>query len=377
MMRESPIVVGSKIRSRQPMTDTQIRMFISQGAACYRLPFAYALHGDEHDIASLTARVHRMLTAHPGLASTFEYDGRGFFRTARPDLIRHAVVTDAGPVESLFSFCADESHIPPLGPNALPVTAFRCTVGGQAHLVLEFHHIAVDGIGAVAVEESLFPSGGGTVVEDAERIRLVYEHVAAAEKKWPRRPAVATLPLPGGGPPAHGPELGRLRVDVATSSIADLARRHRSFPRVAIQAAFEEWLHTVAAGSSYVWVSSWRYTLGIREVVANLPVLVVEEAGPHEDLRSRCTDLMLRTADPVLEPSTAVAATADVVFSYEDFRYRTGRFISVDTYPRFALYARAVVDEGTTTIHLEFDRSRVDEQLARSLLAHLDETLTA
>lgn len=361
---------------RQTMTNTQVRMFISQGAPCYRLPFAYPLESAADNLAGLNRRVHRMLWTHPGLASTFVYDGSGFFRIARPDLIEQVVVSDAGEVPSIEEFCADDCHIVRLRPDELPVRAFRCSVDHHAYLVLEFHHVAIDGIAASEVEHSLFPSDAEPAAEDPQIVADAYERVASAEATWQRDRLNVELPTPNHDLASGQDRLGRMSCSVPTSAVASLAKRNRCFPRVAVQAVFEDWLHSIVPGADYAWVSSWRFTLGIRHVVGNFPALVVAHTTDETDLADRCSALMLRTADPVLDPAAGIADVADVVFSYEDFGYLTGRFLSVDAHPRFALYLRTVVDGDVTTLDVEFDRHRVDDDLARGALTHLHMAFT-
>lgn len=353
--------------ARTALTDTQTRIFISQGTSSYRLPFLYPVTEDR---ATLTTRVRSMLLRCPALACRFEFDGTGFTQTHRPDLVDGVEVRDGGWVTDLEQACADPAHTPDLA-TGLPLTATLLRHADGDHLLVEFHHIAIDGIAAGVVEQLLF--GAAEPGDVVDQVLAAYAAVAEAERTHPRiRPVTALAPV---RPEDTGAPLEQRRRTVDTAGLRAAARANRAFPRVYAQALFEEALLAHCPGSGYAWVSSWRWTLDLGRTVGNFPALLPLPSPAAEPFTDRVAGLMRRTADPTIGEDDPIADAAGVVFSYEDFGYATGRFVPADTRPRFALYLRVVVGPSVTELQVDLDPRLVAGSTAEAVLDHLVDRL--
>lgn len=369
------------------LTQMQTHIFISQGVSAYRLPFVYELGADE-TLTSVEQRLRATLSAAPSLACRYEHrsDGSGFVQRHAPELVESITVTDRGAWSgSLEQACASTVHAPDLR-TGLPLAASLVTIDGVRHLVVEFHHIAIDGPGA-ALFEALFLADPTPEPVDAQTALAAYELVAAHERTFGHCRLTAALSshdeaemvekAENARPDASGSQplaavaparLGRLCLAVPTTTLRRFAREQRTFPRVALQAAFESWLGERHPGCPYAWVSSWRWTLDLTDVVGNFPVLLARPAPGPATLGERVCELMEHTGDPAIGADAEIADAAGVVFSYEDFRQGRGRYVPVDTFPRFALYFRIAMGPVDTELSVEFDRRLVSASLARDAI---------
>ncbi|NHA67694.1 hypothetical protein [Phycicoccus flavus] len=355
-----------------PMTAVQRLMFVAQGRPAYRLPFLYRLPDDAGSDWARD-RLHGLLLSSPALLARFGYDPATdrFTQRHAPELLGSLEVPDVGEVADPESECADPAHQPDLR-RGLPLTARFLRHGGRPLLHVEYHHLALDGIGAAVVEERLL----GRVVPDPDdpaEAFAAYERVAAAERSRPVRRPPSTRPDP---PPAPEPRLRRAHREVATHQVRSRARALRVFPRVLLQAAVEDWLASRWPGTGYASVSTWRWTLGLEGAVGNLPALLAHEPPPAAGHAALARALMATGADPTIGPDRVLADHADVVVSYEDFGFARGRYVPVDTHPRFGLYVRIVARRDLVELHTETDRRLVGDDDADSLLDHLVEATT-
>ncbi len=361
-----------------PLTAVQQRMFIAEGADCFRLPYLYPLPDDLGN-AQVARRLRATLAAAPTLAATYHVDLATRTFTQRHDpRLADLDVPDVGIVDDLTAHLADRSYQPRLRTGG-PVTARTLTHAGQRYLAVEFSHIALDGIGAVTVERLLF---GGPPVEapTPEAAFAAYRVVGQLEAAQPTARPISVLPplpplsplppLPVAPPRADRAVRRRGRV-VPLDGVRRLARQLRVFPRIAVQAAAETALARHLPGCGYAAAATWRWQLGLRTAVGNYPALLTHQPPPDADLAARAAALLRDHAEPTIGPDQPIADTAAVVFSWEEFGYRHGRYVPVDSVARFGLYLRAVVHPDRVELTADTDPGLVEDLTAEAVLDHL------
>ncbi|MFN8099708.1 MAG: hypothetical protein U0Q21_15625 [Dermatophilaceae bacterium] len=350
------------------LTSVQQRIFVAQGVACYRLPFVLPWPEASAGPAEIAARLRTSVAACPTLSARFTYDAAAdaFAQIHDPAVAHDLLVTDGGTADDLDADCADPRHQPDLRDGGAPLTARVVDHAGDRHLALEFHHIAIDGVGIAAFEKHLL--GLPVAVATPQEAFAAYERVAEREARHPHvRAGAWSHPKPA--PPVGVPRVGRLGRTARAAGLAAHARQARVLPRIAAQAAFEVALRRHLPGTDYAAVGNWRWTLGLPDAVGNFPFLRHHEAPATDDRRAAAAALMESSADPTLEDDEPLADVPAAVFSYEQFGYRAGRFVPVDSFPKFPLYVRVAVEGAVLVVQAEFDRTRLPDAVAEAVLA--------
>ncbi len=353
--------------ARAGLTAVQQRIFVAQGVACYRLPFVVAWPDPQATVAEIAARLRAAVGACPTLSARFGYDAAAdaFTQAHDPMLAADLAVADGGQVDDLAADCIDPRHQPDLRDAAAPLTARVVDHAGTRHLAIEFHHIAIDGVGIAVFEKHLL--GVPAPVASAERAFAAYDLVAEREAQHPHLRAGAwTHPKPT--PPVGVPRVGRVGRVAPAAALTARARAGRVLPRIAAQAAFEAALHTHLPGTDYAAVGNWRWSLGLADAVGNFPLLRHHDAPASGDPDAAARTLMASSADPILDLDAPLADVPAAVFSYEQFGYRAGRFVPVDSFPKFPLYVRVAVDGPDLVVQAEFDRAALPDAVAEAVL---------
>lgn len=352
------------------LTPVQQRIYVAQGVPCYRLPFVLAWPEATATHAEIAGRLRAAVAACPTLSARVAYDpvADEFTQTYDPHLAEDIEVADGGVVADLDADCADPRHQPDL--VGAPLTARVVEHAGITHLALEFHHIAIDGVGIAAFEKHLL--GEAVAPMTAEAAFAAYDLVAQREATHPHvRGGAWSLPRPTppvGTPRTADARLGRLRRTARAADIMARARSGRVLPRIAAQAAFEVALRRHLPGTDYASVGNWRWALGLADAVGNFPFLRHHHAPATDDPRAAAQVLMESSADPVLDADDPLADVPAAVFSYEQFGYRRGRFVPVDSFPKFPLYVRVAVVGTELVLEAEFDRTLLPDAVAESVL---------
>lgn len=346
------------------LTPVQQRIFIAQGVPCYRLPFVLEWADERDSDAEIAERVRAMVAACPTLAARYAFDPAPdtFVQTHDPTLAADLPVTDGGTVADLEADCADLAHQPDL--RGAPLTARIVRHAGRRLLALEFHHLAIDGVGLAAVEKHLL---GGPVVSYApSEAYAAYDLVAQREAQHPQvRAGAWNYPTPR--TPGGIPRTGRIGRVAKAAALTATARAWRVLPRIAAQAAFELAIARHLPGMTYATVGNWRWTLGLVDAVGNFPFLRHHDV-PGDDLAAARVALMESSADPTLDVDVPLCAVPGIVFSYEQFAYKVGRFVPVDAFPKFPLYVRVAVEGPDLVVQADFDRTKLPDPVAEAVL---------
>jgi len=341
----------------------------------YRLPLVFTVPAGCSD-EEMRAVFRRALVSSPTLCARYSYDPARdeFFQSFDPDLA-NLEITDAGDVSSLEDFCRLRWHMPDLGSGG-PLAAAFITCEGRRLLFVEFHHVAIDGVGVALFERLLGGLPVKGLIDDPVRAFAVYDDIAAREKVAARvsEPPSTLLPFMPSGDPTTSPtpalvarESTRLDADGVAAVLSASARQH-VFPRVLMQAAFECALARVAPGVRYSAVNNWRWTVGERGAMGSFPALIDHPVGDVAALGARARSLMATHGSPEMEPSDRLDDRPAVVFSFEQFGFESARFFPVDEYPRFELYQRVVFDRAECLIEVEYDRRVVPQAVASALV---------
>jgi hypothetical protein len=360
------------------LTAVQQQMFITQGMPVYRLPMVFPVpDGTDGTEQELCRAVRTALASCPTLCARYLYDTEqdDFLAVHDPALARELRIADAGEIGDVEEFCRRGSHQPDLATGG-PVTATLATWQGQRMLLVEFHHIAIDGIGVALFERLVRGDAVPGLIDDPERAFAVYDEVARRERESPHvtgRSASLRDFLPsdvdgtGDGGAALGRVTARLRPEQVATIRASAARR-RVFPRILLQAAFEDTLAGIAPGMHYSCAKNWRWSVGARAAVGTFPAMVDHRVREGSPLGPRVEALMGTDGSPEIAPDERLDDRPAVVFSFEQFGFRTCRFVPVDEHPRFELYVRVALERDECLVQAEYDRRVVPDRVAEAVV---------
>lgn len=355
------------------LTAIQRKMYICNKLPLYRLPLLYPLDADT-SYGDVRAALYTVIKAHKTLQVKYEYDPqlRKFFQRYTP------LQPENFSVEPLEIHEAPEAYIRACssGIDLAAHYPWRLTFLewlDQRFLYVEFHHIAVDGLGIRRFEQDFI----GRLLEGQEIVpqtslplsgyraicELQRHNTAAAEVKERllRLPALQCKPAPGAG---------RLAVSLTAArqeAVQQLALRLKVTKNAVFQGLLEEVLGRMCSGDTYGTIGNWRMRIGNFTEAGCYVRMMPKQIQTEEDAESRIRNIHGSNLQSFRDPGNDSHGMIEypIVYSYEEDMFRHFRYIPADRMCKFELYIRVYHYQQENGIEVEYSKSKYsDDQIA-------------
>ncbi|ULO08710.1 hypothetical protein H1230_07965 [Paenibacillus sp. 19GGS1-52] len=242
----------------------------------------------------------------------------------------------------------------------------------RRYLYIEFHHIAIDGLGIRCFEEALFnrllngisgPPADKPSLTTYRKINELQQRVNIPSGSSPellRLPMLQTEPAPG---------VGRLTKPLDQRSQAAVERTAKKLgvtKNAVYQGILEEVLSHSCTGQAYGTIGNWRLKLGNFDEVGCYvqinPKLLRVESNVEERIRHIFMDNLKSLLNREVVP--VVHAEYPLMYSYEEDMFRHFQYIPADRLCKFELYFRVYCHDHETGFEVEYSRAKyTDEQM--------------
>lgn len=239
----------------------------------------------------------------------------------------------------------------------------------KRYLYIEFHHIAIDGLGIRCFEEALFnrllngisiPPADTKLLSTYRKINEIQHLPSDSSLELLKLPVMQTEPAPG---------VGRLTKPMDQRSQAAVERTAKKLgvtKNAVYQGILEEVLSHSCTGQAYGTIGNWRLKLGNFDEVGCYVQINPKLLREESDLEGRIRHIFTDNIKSLLNREYVPAALTEypVVYSYEEDMFRHFQYIPADRLCKFELYFRVYCHEHETGFEMEYSRAKyTDEQM--------------
>ncbi|WP_342571892.1 condensation domain-containing protein [Paenibacillus sp. FSL R5-0749] len=254
----------------------------------------------------------------------------------------------------------------------------------KMYLLIEFHHICIDGWGIRNFESMFMDHLAGRSRNSPDSDFGFYQRINELQTNKSSFTKEEFLRLSGQNmhvttKKGHLERLIKQLKPEQFQHIDQISTLLKVTRNSVFQGLWESVLEQTCTGSVYGTIGNWRMSMGAFHEIGCFVQMQSRRIVRGRDILATIKQISLDNlsafAERSMEPPTRCNMDHPVVYSYEEDMFRYFQYIPADNLNKFELYIRVFLVNGNAQIEIEYNPSQYSEEQIRFMLDLMDTTL--